>query len=270
MDRKTLAQETLEIIDKEIFTHPTYGPVVLAGIANTVCITNPSPLPPQPLRPPQSIRPSPTIITVVKKDTFATAWDLRKTHDRVCVLNFASGTTPGGGFKSGAQAQEEQLCYRSTLYKSLTVGSSKWKYPLPIVGGVFSPDVLVFRGQGPNYPVWDWPKCFMVDVVSAAAICHPHLTSSATYQPTDRELMVAKIRAIPRIPATRGCDALVLGAFGCGVFGNPPDQVAGCFKHVLSEPEFTRAYKTVCFGVIDPRNEGNYDVFNQVLCSGTL
>lgn len=41
-------------------------------------------------------------------------------EEHVGVLNFASAKNPGGGFRTGAQAQEESLCRTSSLYLSLT------------------------------------------------------------------------------------------------------------------------------------------------------
>lgn len=66
------------------------------------------------------------------------------------VLNMASRTNPGGGWKHGSGAQEENLHRRTSLYKCLADPERidrrrSWSYPLPEFGGVYSPDVLVFR-----------------------------------------------------------------------------------------------------------------------------
>ncbi|CAL5984984.1 Conserved_hypothetical protein [Hexamita inflata] len=38
---------------------------------------------------------------------------------KVVILNFANGHQPGGGFRTGSRAQEEQICRCSDLYNSL-------------------------------------------------------------------------------------------------------------------------------------------------------
>ena len=56
---------------------------------------------------------------------------------------------------------------------------------------------------------------------------------------------------------------LVLGAFGCGAFGNPAAPVAALFKEQLHAPAFRGAFATVVFAVLDPLGTGNLGPFRR-------
>jgi hypothetical protein len=63
------------------------------------------------------------------------------TAARVAVLNMASERNPGGGWLKGAAAQEEALCFRSTLAASL----HRNLYPIQRRAGLYTRDVVIFR-----------------------------------------------------------------------------------------------------------------------------
>ena len=65
------------------------------------------------------------------------------------------------------------------------------------------------------------------------------------------------------------CSSLILGAFGCGAFHNPPDQVAHLFKHMLNSDEFRGEFQTVVFAILQakPSDAGNLAAFADALCS---
>lgn len=50
------------------------------------------------------------------KRTLEASESYAKQNERVCVLNFASATNPGGGVVRGSSGQEEAICRCSTLY----------------------------------------------------------------------------------------------------------------------------------------------------------
>lgn len=54
----------------------------------------------------------------------------------------------------------------------------------------------------------------------------------------DRDTTKAKMRLCLRMAAVNKHDMLVLGALGCGVYGNPPEDVAHCWLEVFREHEF--------------------------------
>jgi len=82
--------------------------------------------------------------------------------------------------------------------------------------------------------------------------------------------MKARIRSILR--AGRLCqlsaDTIVLGAFGCGAFHNPPDQVARMFKEVLQESSIQNLYREIIFAIKEEHNapqDSNYNYFKRIL-----
>jgi len=202
------------------------------------------------------------------------------------VLNMANGQNPGGGVHHGSGAQEENLFRRSNLFYSLyqfvdyaqDYGVPRHptrSYPIPREsGGIYSPGVAVFRSVEPNgYAFLKHP--YRVNVVTVPAINGPDLVERDGLSWLTEEMARAtqvKIRAILRIAARHEQADLVLSAFGCGAFRNPPHHMAELFREVLAESEFDGVFRRVAFAVIDDHNafhdaspEGNYLPFERVL-----
>ena len=84
---------------------------------------------------------------------------------------------------------------------------------------------------------------YNVAVVSCAALnldgrYSIKLTAEGHMPQEALDMTRCKIRTSFRIGLLHGHDALVLGAFGCGAFHNPPAEVARLFHEVMEEEEF--------------------------------
>ncbi len=216
------------------------------------------------------------------------------------ILNFANNNTPGGGWRNGALAQEEALCYRSSLALSL----SPQHYPLAD-GAVYSPYVLVVRDDlAGGHALLDTARPRGLPVLAAAstaALRNPGVRTlrvpvsvpgvvpgdgdggrdrdrDREEPPTatrrkhvfkwddERNATKDKMRLVLRMAAGNCHRRLVLGALGCGVFANPPEDVAHCWLEVLREDEFAgNWWHDVWFAVYDPKGVGNFDIFQRVL-----
>jgi uncharacterized protein (TIGR02452 family) len=62
--------------------------------------------------------------------------------------------------------------------------------------------------------------------------------------------MWQRILKVLAIGMLHGHDSIVLGAWGCGSFGNDPSQIAKLFHRAL-EQNFTGAYSQVIFAIVD-------------------
>ena len=216
-----------------------------------------------------------TDFEVLNIDCLYAAERLVKQGYNPAVLNMASFKYPGGGVTKGSAAQEESLCRRTNLYNSIARFNNpklKHRYPLDMnYGAIYSPVISVFRkAESDNCMFMDEPVT--IDVISAAAIKNPHLENSHLDR-NSRKILKNKIRTILNLGIYYRNDSLVLGAFGCGAYGTPPDDMALLFKEVFSEDVYKNAFKKVVFAIIDDKNayrehnpEGNYIPFKKVFC----
>ncbi|KAL9624921.1 MAG: hypothetical protein Q9160_000968 [Pyrenula sp. 1 TL-2023] len=211
-------------------------------------------------------------VRVVDSDTIDAAIAVTSSRDKkpVCVLNMANATSAGGGWVNGALAQEEAICYRSSLAFTLKLRH----YPLPECGGIYSPTVLVIRDnlkKGHKLLDLTQPhKLPVISVVSVAALQDPETVKdsqgiSRYRRSGERGLMEEKMRMILRMAAYNGHRKLVLGAFGCGAFNNPRHDVASSWVKVLTEKEFDGGWwEEICFAVLDG-GTGNKVTFEHYL-----
>ncbi|KAK0710394.1 hypothetical protein B0T21DRAFT_352602 [Apiosordaria backusii] len=216
--------------------------------------------------------------------------DLYGHHSYPAVVNFANDTTPGGGWLNGARAQEEAICYRSSL--SLSLDKEK-HYPISpddkTAAALYSPYVLIIRETEqaghklvPFADIAQDPK--VVSVLTVPAVFSPRTKEFKLedHRPGDpdkrvvfardseRDLTKQKMRLVLRLAAAYRHRRIVLGALGCGVFRNPPEDVAHCWLEVLREQEFGGTgswWREVTFAVWEPKPkyEGNLDIFFRVL-----
>jgi uncharacterized protein (TIGR02452 family) len=168
---------------------------------------------------------------------------------RVVSLNFASATKPGGGFLSGARAQEEYLCRSSALYLTIKdcamYGYHRGKGDcLYSDAMIYSPEVPVFRDDAHDL----LPAPYRASFITSAAPLTKHLGPHEYHQL--RGLLASRIRKIMTVAQVHGHDALILGAWGCGAFGNNGNLMADLFHQALTE-DFGGAFKAITFAVAD-------------------
>ena len=171
------------------------------------------------------------------------------------ALNFASARNPGGGFTTGAQAQEESIARSSALYPCLSKHHQSFFVPQRQARSgayshdmIFSPSVPVIRDSSGQL----LDKPYVVHFLTSAA---PNVGSMRRDlgDKAEREAEIQLRERIGRVLAlfvAYGVSDVVLGAWGCGVFGNDPKMVSEIFAAEL-RGRFRRCFRRVVFAVTD-------------------
>ncbi|CAI6340901.1 unnamed protein product [Periconia digitata] len=201
--------------------------------------------------PPTAVSAPQRTFRILNTDTLAAARSLQprfknsRKEPNVCILNMASPLRPGGGVLAGATSQEEFLCTKTTLLPSL----HETYYRLPEYGGILTRDVLVLGSASSDLPA---AERYYVDAISAGMLRFPDLVGEEGEEKRlgKKDVMIVeqKMRAVLRIASSRGVRKLVLGAWGCGAYGNPVRDIAEAWRRVLDgaagDSQPTKARKT--------------------------
>ena len=185
-------------------------------------------------------------------------------YQRIGALNFASARKPGGGFLNGAVAQEESLARSSGLYYSLRQCPQFYEFhraqdtTLYSDRMIYSPACPVLRDDAGNWLAHP----YTVDFITSPA---PNAGAIMRNEPHHRERIVPTLteRAgkVLALAAYRECDALILGAWGCGVFRNNPSTVAAIFSGYLRPGgAFHNRFRHALFSVYG-HSRDTYQVF---------
>jgi uncharacterized protein (TIGR02452 family) len=106
---------------------------------------------------------------------------------------------------------------------------------------IYSPDVPVFRSDDGTELGHPW----LLSFITCAAPYAP-----AIGQPEAGDLLQRRIHRVLAIARAYGYSALVLGAWGCGAFGNDAHRTAIDFRHAL-ENEFSGVFFDIVFAITD-------------------
>ncbi len=208
-------------------------------------------------------------IIVSKERTFEAAEKYK--GNKICCLDFANCHSVGGS-PWYAGAQEESMCRISTLYPCIYAKKEEFyekhilKYQARKIDDmgtddiIYVPDVVVFKTDESIPKLKEESSWFKTDVIVCAA---PELDWE--YDETRyRNIMESRIKRILDVAAKEKVKVLILGAFGCGAFNNPPEIVSDIFASLIRLYDF----EVVEFAVFCRNDTTNFDVFKQRLSEG--
>lgn len=201
-----------------------------------------------------------TEIKFEKEKTIYSAYKYKKDfpNKNVCILNFASAKNPGGGFLRGSMAQEESIAYVTTLYHSLItsdmydINRKDSKDGLYNDIAIYTSEVCIFKldRNDENYIDPVFPS-----VISCPAVNKNHyLKSHPDGEEQVYDKMIERIKLVFETAKAHNVNILILGAYGCGVFGNNPSDIKEIFMGLI-ENDYENVFEKIIFAIPNDKFE---------------
>ncbi|SCF14532.1 TIGR02452 family protein [Micromonospora viridifaciens] len=247
---RAIARDTLDILDAGRYVNGRGETVHLADPVRAAVAGTRLHLPDDPLPTPPIGGAGPAV--EVTGESILLAARRLAADGEVAALVFASAKNPGGGFRTGAQAQEESVARASALFPCLTAVPEFYDFHRQQRNLLYSDRVI----HSPRVPVFRDDKGRLLDVaheVSFLTAAAPNRGAVLRNHPADADeigpMLRARARRVLAVAAAHGHRRLVLGAWGCGVFRNDPAMVAEAFALALAGT--AGWFDQVSFAVLD-------------------
>ena len=200
-------------------------------------------------------------VTVVDEDSVTAILSRgrgRAQYTDLAVLDFASFTSPGGGYERGAWAQEEAMCSESFLFNVLNRHKAWYAE-----NRRRNMNCNLYRNRGLVVPRVRFARDRIHAYADVIVVAAPNWRFAKSDYNVKDELLVAamrdRIKFVLAIADGLGHDRVILGAFGCGAFGWDADVVAPMFLEELSSGAY--GFKEVIFAVPKSRFSENHARF---------
>ena len=218
-----------------------------------------------------------TKVKVLNEDCLVLYEQLVAEGHRPLLLNMANAKKPGGGYRKGDDAQEENLFRRSDYYHSLDAeladpsraerfirtsncdlkeaAKNDTLYPMEDFGAIYTSGITVFRQTEENGYAFMKNRMRNVCSIAMAAYRDPPLANTELLENKAAVNTRKKIENVFAIAHYHKHDSLILSAFGCGAFKNPPKHIALLFKSVIHQ--YAGYFEKIYFAIVDDHNTGN-------------
>ncbi|MDE6664760.1 MAG: TIGR02452 family protein [Ruminococcus sp.] len=171
----------------------------------------------------------------IKTTTIQAVLD-RAGHGNITALNFANAMYAGGAYVLGGNAQEESLCRASMLYYTIRNQKDYYRknrlHILPDYTDtmIYSENVPVIRNE--NGKLLEKPV--LCNFITSPAVNR----TFAKFMFSDKKInniMYSRIKKIIMLALEKKTDILILGAFGCGMFGNKRETIFPMFEEIINK-----------------------------------